>query len=133
MNLTNLRFFWYFGYLMSDIVYLSFYPHVCLLCAVRYLITVYPLQSRQHLTVIAVCLCSLTIWISSGIAWVAKNLMTIISTITVGTIIFRYLYTVNSFFYNYPVTCKKKNQNITSFSCCNRSNVKNEYCCHTDH
>lgn len=68
----------------------------------------YPLQSRQHLTVTAVCLCSLTMWISSEIAWVAKNLMAIISTITVGTIIFRYLYTVNSLFYNYPVTCKKK-------------------------
>lgn len=48
----------------------------------------YPLQSRQHLTVTAVCLCSLTMWISSEIAWVAKNLMAIISTITVGTIIF---------------------------------------------
>lgn len=68
----------------------------------------YPLQSRQHLTVTAVCLCSLTMWISSEIAWVAKNLMAIISTITVGTIIFRYLYTVNSLFYTYPVTCKKK-------------------------
>lgn len=41
--------------------------HVCLLSVIRYLITVHPLQSRQHLTVTAVCLCSLTIWISSGI------------------------------------------------------------------
>lgn len=32
----------------------SSYFHVCLLSAVRYLITVYPLQSRQHLTVTAV-------------------------------------------------------------------------------
>lgn len=32
-----------FGYFISNIVYLSSYLHVCLLCAVRYLITVYPL------------------------------------------------------------------------------------------
>lgn len=43
MNLTNLPLFWLFGYFISDIVYLSSYLHVCLLCAVRYLITVYPL------------------------------------------------------------------------------------------
>uniref|UniRef100_A0A8W8LLS4 G-protein coupled receptors family 1 profile domain-containing protein n=1 Tax=Magallana gigas TaxID=29159 RepID=A0A8W8LLS4_MAGGI len=46
---------------------LSSYSHVCFLSVVRYLITVFPLQSRQHLTVTAMCLCSLTIWISCGV------------------------------------------------------------------
>ncbi|XP_052680271.1 trace amine-associated receptor 6-like [Crassostrea angulata] len=45
----------------------SSFSHLCLLTIVRYLITVHPLQSRQHLTVTAVCLCSLTIWIYSSV------------------------------------------------------------------
>ncbi|XP_052680279.1 melanocortin receptor 4-like [Crassostrea angulata] len=43
------------------------YSHLCFLSIVRYLITVHPLQSRQHLTVTAVCSCSLTIWIFCGV------------------------------------------------------------------
>lgn len=54
-----------FFYFISIAAELSSYFHVCLLSAVRYLITVYPLQSRQHLTVTAVCLCSPTIWMAS--------------------------------------------------------------------
>ncbi|XP_052680275.1 somatostatin receptor type 5-like [Crassostrea angulata] len=53
---------------VGDIVQLSSYFHLCLLSAVRYLITVYPLQSRQYLTATAVCLCSLTIWIVTVVA-----------------------------------------------------------------
>uniref|UniRef100_A0A8W8LIR9 G-protein coupled receptors family 1 profile domain-containing protein n=1 Tax=Magallana gigas TaxID=29159 RepID=A0A8W8LIR9_MAGGI len=65
--LTNLSKLWRFFGGITRISVLSSYSHVCLLSAVRYLITVHPLQSRQYLTVTAVCLCSLTIWISSGI------------------------------------------------------------------
>uniref|UniRef100_A0A8W8LJ49 G-protein coupled receptors family 1 profile domain-containing protein n=1 Tax=Magallana gigas TaxID=29159 RepID=A0A8W8LJ49_MAGGI len=67
VKLTNLLMLWrFFGRIRSISIFSSYF-HVCLLSAVRYLITVHPLQSRQHLTVTAVCLCSLTIWISSGI------------------------------------------------------------------
>lgn len=38
-----------------------------LLSFVRYLITVHPLQSRQHLTVLAVSFCSLSVWVLSAL------------------------------------------------------------------
>lgn len=50
-------------HLIFDISYLSSTGHVLLLCGVRYLITVYPIHSRQHLTVKAVCFCSLSMWV----------------------------------------------------------------------
>ncbi|XP_052677164.1 somatostatin receptor type 5-like [Crassostrea angulata] len=65
--LTNIWMLWSYGVEITLISMFSSYIHVCLMSAVRYLITVHPLQSRQHLTVTAVCLCSLTMWIFSGI------------------------------------------------------------------
>lgn len=66
-NMTNFSKFLPEFTVIRDIFQLSSFFHVCLLSAVRYLITVHPLQSRQHLTVKSMCLCSLTIWISSGV------------------------------------------------------------------
>lgn len=66
--MTNIMQVWSFFVFIWNAAVFSSYFHVCLLSGVRYLITVYPLQSRQHLTVTAVCLCSLTIWITSGVA-----------------------------------------------------------------
>lgn len=54
-----------------DIFYLSSTGHVLLLSCVRYLITAHPFHSRQHLTVTAVSLCSLSIWFVSMICAVA--------------------------------------------------------------
>lgn len=51
-------FIWFF-----DIFYLNSSGHVLLLCGVRYLVTVYPIHSRQHLTVKAVGFCSLSMWV----------------------------------------------------------------------
>uniref|UniRef100_A0A8W8LHA6 G-protein coupled receptors family 1 profile domain-containing protein n=1 Tax=Magallana gigas TaxID=29159 RepID=A0A8W8LHA6_MAGGI len=65
IRLTNLMTFWNFSSYIASLDFLSSYFHVCLLSALRYLITVHPLQSRQRLTATAVCLCSLTIWITS--------------------------------------------------------------------
>nr|XP_034308148.1 melanocyte-stimulating hormone receptor-like [Crassostrea gigas] len=42
--------------------YFSSTSHVLLLCSVRYLLTVYPLQSRRYLTVTSMLLCSLSLW-----------------------------------------------------------------------
>lgn len=65
--MTNLARLWWNFYVIMFISFVSSYLHVCLLTAVRYLFTIHPLQSRQYLTVTAVCLCSLTIWLSSGV------------------------------------------------------------------
>lgn len=46
-------------------VYLCSLCHVLLLCAVRYLLVVHPLDSRQYLTVTVVSLGSLTSWVLS--------------------------------------------------------------------
>lgn len=73
LNLTNIVILWREFYEIQTISVYSSYSHVCLLSAVRYLITVHPLQSRQYLTVTAVCLCSLTLWISSGITVILKQ------------------------------------------------------------
>lgn len=54
-----------------DMFYLSSTGHVLLLSCVRYLITAHPFHSRQHLTVTAVSLCSLSIWFVSMICAVA--------------------------------------------------------------
>lgn len=52
-------------HLIFDISYLqvSSSGHVLLLCGVGYLVTVYPIHSRQHLTVKAVGFCSLSMWV----------------------------------------------------------------------
>lgn len=68
--MTNIYKFWQNVKGIRIISTMSSFLHLCLLSAVRYLITVHPVQSRQHLTVTAVCLCSLTIWIFSGVAGV---------------------------------------------------------------
>lgn len=47
-----------------------------------------PLQSRQHLTVTAVCLCSLTIWISSAVAGVICKFIVRTLSLTNSTITF---------------------------------------------
>jgi hypothetical protein len=47
--------------------YYSSLGHMVLLSMVRYLITVHPLQSRRHLTTLAVTLWSVTVWILSFI------------------------------------------------------------------
>lgn len=67
IQLTNLGYIWRILPYIASIAFISSFFHVCFLSVVRYLITVHPLQSRRHLTVTAVCLCSLTIWISSGV------------------------------------------------------------------
>ncbi|XP_052680291.1 trace amine-associated receptor 8-like [Crassostrea angulata] len=68
IRMTNIWEIWFHIIFISNTSILSsYYYHVCFLSVVRYLITVHPLQSRQYLTVTAVCLCSLTIWISSGV------------------------------------------------------------------
>lgn len=48
-------------------LYFSSSGHMLLLSFVRYLITVHPLQSRQHLTVLAVSFCSLSVWVLSAL------------------------------------------------------------------
>lgn len=48
-------------------LYFSSSGHMLLLTFVRYLITVHPLQSRQHLTVLAVSFCSLSVWVLSAL------------------------------------------------------------------
>lgn len=58
-RLINRRFFNIF----THTFYFSSTSHVLLLCSVRYLFTVYPLQSRPYLTVTSMSLCSLTLWI----------------------------------------------------------------------
>lgn len=68
VSLTNIFRIWWFIIFILNTALASSYFHVCLLSAVRFLITVYPLQSQQHLTVTGVCLCSVTVWITSGVA-----------------------------------------------------------------
>uniref|UniRef100_A0A8W8LMD6 G-protein coupled receptors family 1 profile domain-containing protein n=2 Tax=Magallana gigas TaxID=29159 RepID=A0A8W8LMD6_MAGGI len=66
-RMTNILEMWSHIIFISNTSIMSSYSHVCFLSVVRYLITVHPLQSRRHLTVTAVCLCSLTIWIFCGV------------------------------------------------------------------
>lgn len=56
-----------------SLFYWSSSGHVLLLCAVRYLLTVYPLQSRRHLTVTLISLCSLSVWFISFLLGVIKT------------------------------------------------------------
>lgn len=76
---------------------LNSYFHVCLLSVVLYLITVYPLQSRQHLNVTEVCWCSLTILVTSVIARAfislatQKNILTIFIICNVIVLLFVFL------------------------------------------
>lgn len=58
-RLINRRFFNIF----THTFYFSSTSHVLLLCSVRYLLTVHPLQSRPYLTVTSMSLCSLTLWL----------------------------------------------------------------------
>lgn len=51
--------------IIVNAVYLNSPSHVLLLCAVRYLLVVHPLDSRRYLTVTVVSLGSLTSWILS--------------------------------------------------------------------
>eukprot|EP00105_Crassostrea_gigas_P039533 XP_019923681.1 PREDICTED: somatostatin-like receptor F_48D10.1 [Crassostrea gigas] len=51
--------------IIVNAVYLNSTSHVLLLCAVRYLLVVHPLDSRRYLTVTVVSLGSLTSWILS--------------------------------------------------------------------
>lgn len=84
-NLTNfLRISTHLNVIIDTLCFSSF-SQVCLLSAVRYLITVHPLQRKKHLTVTAVCLCSLSMWITSGVAnigliYTAKAVSTIYVT-----------------------------------------------------
>lgn len=57
----------YYFSIIDDILHFSSHGHMLLLSIVRYLITVHPLQSRQHLTVPAVSLCSLSVWVLSAL------------------------------------------------------------------
>uniref|UniRef100_A0A8W8LL97 G-protein coupled receptors family 1 profile domain-containing protein n=1 Tax=Magallana gigas TaxID=29159 RepID=A0A8W8LL97_MAGGI len=78
-RMTNILQVWSFFVFIWNVAVFSSYFHVCLLSGVRYLITVYPLQSRQHLTVTAVCLCSLTIWISCSVPGAVFYILTILN------------------------------------------------------
>lgn len=62
MNIGGLHDYASIFHLIFDIFYLNSSGHVLLLCGVRYLVTVYPIHSRQHLTVKAVGFCSLSMW-----------------------------------------------------------------------
>lgn len=74
--------FWYFTNILlvrdlsnyfiavDNFFYLNSSGHMLLLSIVRYLITVHPLQSRQHLTVPAVSFCSLSVWVLSVVGGV---------------------------------------------------------------
>lgn len=63
MNIGGLHDYASIFHLIFDIFYLNSSGHVLLLCGVRYLVTVYPIHSRQHLTVKAVGFCSLSMWV----------------------------------------------------------------------
>lgn len=56
--------------ILDNFLYFSCSGHMLLLSFVRYLITVHPLQSRQHLTVLAVSFCSLSVWVLSALCGV---------------------------------------------------------------
>lgn len=58
---------------ISDTIYLSSACHVLLLLSVRYLITIHPLQSRRRLTIKAVSLCSISVWLISFLFGVLKS------------------------------------------------------------
>lgn len=58
---------------ITDTIYLSSACHVLLLSSVKYLITVHPLQSRRRLTIKAVSLCSLPVWLISFLFGVLKS------------------------------------------------------------
>lgn len=72
--------YWYFTNILSvrelsnyfiafdNFVYSNSAGHMLLLSIVRYLITVHPLQSRQHLTVPAVSFCSLSVWVVNAVS-----------------------------------------------------------------
>lgn len=63
MNIGGLHDYASIFHLIFDIFYLNSSGHVLLLCGVRYLVTVHPIHSRQHLTVKAVGFCSLSMWV----------------------------------------------------------------------
>lgn len=65
MNIGGLHDYASIFHLIFDISYLhvSSSGHVLLLCGVGYLVTVYPIHSRQHLTGKAVGFCSLSMWV----------------------------------------------------------------------
>lgn len=84
--MTNIVKIWSVFIFILNIAVFSSYFHVCLFSGVRYLVTVYPLQSRQHLTVTAVCLCSLTIWITSGVSGAVVYILKILNVTYVSRI-----------------------------------------------
>lgn len=61
--------------IIINTVHLNSPGHVLLLCTVRYLLVVHPLDSRQYLSVAVVSLGSLSLWMSSFLFSVIYNLL----------------------------------------------------------
>lgn len=62
-----------FFMVVDNCLYFSCSGHMLLLSIVRYLITVHPLHSRQHLTVQAVSFCSMSVWVFSALFGVVSS------------------------------------------------------------
>lgn len=106
-TMTSISEIWlHISFIVNTSVFSSYF-HVCFLSVVRYLITVHPLQSRPHLTVTAVCLCSLTIWISSAVIGTCFTNFSISNTFSdsIFIIIIDVVLLLTVFFYNDPFTC----------------------------
>lgn len=62
-----------FFMVVDNCLYFSCSGHMLLLSIVKYLITVHPLQNRQHLTVQAVSFCSVSVWGFSALFGVVSS------------------------------------------------------------
>lgn len=91
-----------FFMVVDNCLYFSCSGHMLLLSIVRYLITVHPLQNRQHLTVQAVSFCSVSVWgFSALFGVVSKTRMNLVVTVIIVIFVLFHLITIvkNIFMY----------------------------------